>query len=189
MCCEGWFKLTWQLQAKLTAHSWYWEHFCVVKTILTHPTDMDSQCYHHHYNLLAQKMLAMLLLNTASGNVGKNWLPKRFNSSHSPCWSRPVAMWFGCSKVLIFGKTFHGFFMWIFWWIFLLLISLAEAVVRDLLNLSKIHQIINAIGRMNFLKRLPSWYLTRFEILWAWLPNTSSIQFAQFRRKYSDKCR
>ena len=80
-------------------------------------------------------------------------------------------------------------FQWILWWIFLWLISLAEAVVRDLLNLSKIHQIINAIGRMNFLKRLPSWYLAWFEILCAWLPNTSSIQFAQFRRKYSDKCR
>ena len=39
VCCESWFKFTWQLQAKLTAHSWCWEHFCDVETILTHPTD------------------------------------------------------------------------------------------------------------------------------------------------------
>ena len=46
VCCESWFKFTWQLQAKLTAHSWCWEHFCVVKTILTHPTDINS--YRNH---------------------------------------------------------------------------------------------------------------------------------------------
>ena len=92
VCCGSWFKFTWQLQAKLTAHSWCWEHFCDVETILTHPTDYSwsppnfrqpktsvssakwwhqAYDYHHHHNLLAQKMLAMLLLITASGNVDR----------------------------------------------------------------------------------------------------------------------
>ena len=73
VCCGSWFKFTWQLQAKLTAHSWCWEHFCDVETILTHPTDYSrsppnfrqpktsvssakwwhqAYDYHHHHNLL-----------------------------------------------------------------------------------------------------------------------------------------
>ena len=106
--------------------------------------------------------IIFLLLITASGNVDRFFNSLSIASGSGKLTSGNVT-WLQQSSDL--EKKFSRIFQWILWWIFLWLISLAEAVVRHLLNLSKIHQIINAIGRMNFLKRLPSWYLAWFEIL------------------------